>query len=666
MTRKNPHNGLKILGATLTLVILCVVVLVVYLPSSLPKQSLIAISNVNLAPQGSATADGKWTGSYWTIAATTNMEDEYDAITFSNATSGTSTIGNFTIDPSATIQVIITPQQPYWTRSLNVQAYTVYPATQSYQQSKITQQHFWTGPSVPALDASVWTWGQSYWTAHTPFTITVLKNGVLWANETVDTGGKTEAIQIVDPNDASQWITLNNVGVLSTSYQSPPNLPDVAMLSSSEIFANPNSVINEVNYYSGSDYTYADYWFGGGQYYTLKDAGGLVEHTAPDGSPGFFTLDSAPFSYDMPIDATAFPGAYSTGDLLTYKISPRAASLSNDQSFSDWKTAYGLYQYLSLDGGAAGPIQTVSSNAMNVYGAGWDISSMSSSQQPGQYAGNVNELMPDGAMSSLITIQISTGLADAVVERTPVSDGVVTGGNWLGGANDASASIGDTSVLYVDVTQKSTVASSIYMSAIATTGDNIFLNPSSQTLDLNPGQSEVVPIQVLNNGAPSKQQGTVTVTLSDELGDVTSTWTIAYTLLQKGVNSTQLTVYTEDGTTNQLISGISVTVGWGTNSQLETSGSNGQGAFTMDLQGYTGAVSIVSTATNQYNSSQTTVTIGAGPNTATLLIYKYGKAPTKTGIDWPLILIIAVAFIAAVLVAVGVYYAYAKKKKKKR
>jgi hypothetical protein len=347
MTRKNSHTGLEILGVTVILVILCVAVLV-YVPSlQAPKQDLIAVSNVNLAPQGNETVDAKWTGSYWTIAATTNMQDQFDAITLGNSssdsadTSSADTIGQYTVVPQDTITITITPQQPYWTRSLNVAAYTLYPTVETYVQNKITNAASWnTGTEAQAVSVPVWTWGQSYWTAHTPFTITVLKNGVLWANEAVDTGGKTEAVQIVDPNDASQWITLNNVGVLSTSYQSPPVLPDVAMLGPSEIFSDPNAVANIVNYYSGSDYTYSDYWFGGGTHYV--DAGaidtgtgttgieqsnpGTVQIGQPGSSPGLYyrSYEDLLGASNEPLDNRVFPGSQA---ITSFVLKPKTTLL---------------------------------------------------------------------------------------------------------------------------------------------------------------------------------------------------------------------------------------------------------------------------------------------------------------------------------------------------
>lgn len=625
------------------------------------SNSWISCSVTNLAPQGSETSAGKWTGSFWTIAVTTDMTDQVDAIKFDNSTtsaSGINKIGTFTIDPTATIEIYITPQQPYWTRSLNVAGYEVLPEVgQAVQSRGIGMPISWNNSTnVPEMSASVWTWGQSYWTAHTPFTITVTKNGQQWATQTYDNAGTSQTYTIANPSNSKEWISLKNIGFLSAGY-GPPNLPDIAMLSQSVIYPYSSTLINDINYNSGSDYTYSNYWYGGGNYYTIASAYGTGKELLGSwGQPGFYNNKPAPLN--IPVDLAnnrARPGIYRSDTSNNYIANPEGPQDEWTNRIVNGQTYYGLNEYLNT------MFTPLSNNQMDVYGSGWSITGQTATPQPGQYAGYVKEMMPNGAMSSLITIQISTDLADAIVERTPVGNGQITGMHWLGQDNGAAASIGDTSTLYVDVKQTSTVAGTIDLYATATAGQNIFLNPSSQKLmNLASGASQEVAIQVLNNGASSDQSGTLTVTLKNELGNVTDTKTIQYTLLTKGVGNTQLTVYVEDGKTNALVSGIPVAVGWGTDSKLETSGANGDGAFVVDLQGYTGSVTLTSTATQQYNSSSLTTNIGAGPNTATLLIYKYGESKSPSGLNWTLILIIA-GIVAAVVVIGGVGYVASKK-----
>jgi hypothetical protein len=624
-----------------------------------------------LAPQGSETSTGGWTGSYWTIAATTDIDDQFAAITFSNATvTSANMIGSYTVDPTATIAITITPQQPYWTRSLNVVAEPVYPEVETYSQSKIDGSASWnTGTTVSAMSASVWTWGQSYWTAHTPFTITVTKNGAQWASKTIDTQGIPQTISMVNPSNSKEWVTLKNLGVLSAGY-GQPNLPEIALLSPSAILTDPTDVINDVNYNSGSAWTYANYWFGGGSHFVqtgstaVNAVNGGIEEKATSGSvgsPGFYFRTSGvygPVVSNYPISDRMFPGDYRSDDTLNYNVKPETPNgeFAGDKTING-KSYYDLYNYLANIGNNGAPFGIESSNAMNVYGSGWSVTNTQNVGSDG-YAGYVKEMMPYGSMSSLITLQISTDLANAVVEQLPVSNGVITSMNWLGQSAGASANIGDTNTLYVNVQQDSTVTSTISLFATATAGDNIFLNPSAQTLSLAPGASQQVAIQVLNNGAPSNQAGQVTVTLQNALGATTSTQSIGYTLLTKGVGSTQLTVYTENAQNKQLISGIPVTVGWGTNSQLETSGSQGQGAFTLDLQGYTGTVNLVSSATSKYQSASESVSIAAGINTATLLVEPVGAKASS--FNWTLVAIIA-AIVAVVAVIGGAAYYTSKK-----
>ena len=652
---------------SIVLVALVLGSLVIYYPGvfNLQQNTVLSVSPVNVQPEGGSFSDGR-TGTFWTVAFTTDMTDTISAIKFDN----TSSTANWQVGqpiPSSAIQVKIQPQQPYWTRSLNVQGLNVYPQTATYQQNKITQGATWTGQVVvPRLDVSVWTWGQSYWTVHIPFTLTVMKNGVQWAvkqcenSGQYDVSGISQTYNIISPSDSSQWVSLKIVCSLSGAY-GPPALSDIIVLSPSIIYQYSDALMNAIKY-SGGDYSYANYWFGGGNYYT---AGGSVVKRVPSGisvnnvdvsgSPGFYT-GNYPYTLGgsiSPVNDREFPGGYRADDAGNFKVCPQAAGLFFDQQING-KTAYGLANYLNVVRGYSPYI-----NQMNVYGSGWSITTSATADANG-YAGYVKVMMPFGSMSTLDTLQISTKLADAIVEQPSVGIGKITSMFWLGQGDGVEQNIGDTSVLYVDVKQTSTVSGDISVFATATAGNNIFLNPDSQKIiGLAPGDTKEIAIQVLNNGAPSDQKGQVTITLKNDQGDITDTRSIAYTLLTKGVGNTQLTVYTQDGETNGLISGIPVTIGWGTNSQLLLSGSSGQGACNIDLQGYTGSVSVMSTATSTYQSANSTIDIGAGPNTLILTIYKIGVTP-PTPFNWILILEIMGIIIGVAVLCGGGYWAVKK------
>lgn len=586
-------------------------------------EKILAVSQVTLDPQGSLQSDGSWSGSYWTILTTTDMRDQYDAITLDNSTVQNAQayrIGSNTITPTNTIQIRIIPGIPYYERSLNIAGWQVYPKTQTWVRNKITAATTLGDPSVPELDVQVWQWGQGSWTAHAPYTIEVRKNGQIWATKSFDAKGVSDTQIIINPTNPKENVTISNVAVLGSGY-GEPQLGNILLLSQNAVFQYSDSLakaisFNQATFGTNNDPTFANYWFGG-KY-------GTTNYPGWKGASDFWNYIYQPLQADIWTDHTAGQGGFT-------------------------KTGLSLYSWLTQTRG----FTPLSSNQLNVYGSGWAVTN---NQDPNN-AGYIQEIMPKGAMSSLITIQISTDLAGAIVNRPPVSQAKITGLHWQGQANGQSANIGDTQTLYVDLQQQSAITSTVDVYATSTSGQNIALTPTSQKIDMQPNSNTEVAINVLNNGAQQIQNGQITITLKNELGTVTDTRTISYSLQPKGVGNSQLIVYTQDKETNQLISGIQVAVAWGQNSKTYTSGTNGAGAFSINLEGYQETAVLTSVENDQYNSATQTIQISLGPNTATLQIE---PKTAKSTADYTIYIILAAAI--AIIIAVVAVAAYAAKK----
>ncbi|MFA5366115.1 MAG: hypothetical protein WC325_13115 [Candidatus Bathyarchaeia archaeon] len=615
---------------------------------SSPTLSFLSASTTSISPQGSENqATHEWTGSFWTVLATTDMNDQYAMYKFNNAQAeqyGNNKIGTTKLVPTSEITVKITPLRPYWERPLDVQSVTAYPLTKTGHSSYAGASFDWENPTTGPFSVPVAKWGQQYWTAHTPFQIDIYKKGVQIATQTIDTTGVTQTVTLRNANDQSEWIAIKDLGKLGTGY-SAPTIGDIAIMAPDLIFKDVGTVVNYIDYYSNSDYSYANYWFGGGNYYDYYDQ---VMQKANDGSPGLFYRTSGPISYNAIPQQGFFPGIYRQQSGIDVWAKPLGAKIFENQNSGTQQTEGRVFQkdglsvvnYLKEIRG----VPTFSLNDMNVWQQGWEITAER----------KVRIYLPYGSMSSLITMQISTELADTIVWQPPASDIEITGLSWVA---SETGQIGDRDLLKIDLLQKSSVQADSVISTQCTTGQEINVNPQNQKATLAPGQTSSMYVEVLNTGATVQKTGTLTVTSTNELGSVTNTKSIEYTLLPKGTQGSILTLLVKDAKTGILVTeAVTITVSWGTKSpNLVTDG----GTATIDLEGYQGTVSLTSVATTHYQAmTPTSLPIKGGYQTETIELLKVGDTKDY---DWFPIIVIAVAVISTISIA-G-YGLYKRRKK---
>jgi hypothetical protein len=606
----------------LILIILAALVIFCLPPT---KYTVLTVSNIHIEPTGSGGEDPvtkEWTGDFWAIVMTTDINDQVAAYKFDkneSAKYGLDKIGDKKLVPQSTITIQIVPHRPYWERTLDAKSWNVYPKTYTTTINQITYVTTFGGePHVEALDANVMLWGEQYWIAHTPFDVIVFKNGEEVAKQYIDTYGTTSTITLRNKNDNKEWLSIRDLGKLGTGY-SEPQVGDILMFSKDTIFKYTDDVKNTIQY-DASDYSYSNYWFGGGSHYTYK---GYRVGRATDGSPGHFIHTLA----NIPVGDDAFPGNYAADSWYTWIMKPLPADIWDDKSGDSYNpSGYSLVNYLKYER----KVTCYDNSFFDVWKQGWEITPEN----------KFRIYMPYGSMSSLITIYISTQFADTIVWQPLVSNIKITSLEWYFTGNGR---IGDSDVLLVHLKSESTVRASATLTATATSGQKVSLNPPSQKVAMEPGTTCFVQIEVLNTGATEETSGTVTVVVTNELGAETSRATKDYTLLPKGVGATLLTVYTEDKDTKQLVSGIMVAVNYGTKSVTEVTS---DGSFTIELEGYQGSVSLSSVETIKYKSATTTKEVSKGINIATLLLESTGAEEPPFWVKyWYLIVAVIVAVV---------------------
>jgi len=555
----------------------------------------------------------------------TDCTDQIAAYEFDNTVSddyGQDKIGDKKLIPTATIEIKINPEQPYWERPLEVHSYNVYPETSAFWSNWIGQWGKWEEWQIPRLDVDVWQFGTDYWTLHTPFKVAVYKNGELIGEtaEPIDTIGGVETLRI--PTSGEEYITIQNLGQIGWGYTEPTF--DILMFSESTVFHCSDSLINRINY-DAVDLSYSNYWFGGGQHYQMEWGSKMrVVQRFDDEctSPGHHFLDPDLFGrvFHRPVTDESFPGNERDGQ---YNAKPISADIWNDQPYLN---PYGksLVNYLK---------QYHDTVNLNVWKQGYRV-----------HDSKLKINLPFGSMSSLVTLKISTELADTIVWNPQVGNFKVTDFHEIG-------DIPDRKFGYIKIKQLSDVDSS---------GSVIFsVSPSNLPVDVNPptigtgtmtlGEEKILTFEMTNLGTETELTGTLTATINNSIGSVTDQRSVGFTLLVKGAGNTVLTVYTLDKNTRAYVSGISLIVNWEGGS---TTGITSEGSWTYDFGAVHPLVTVTSAETPTYKSASDSKPLEVGTNSITLELILQTAPPE---FPWIWVLIIVVVIVVVVL-AVIIYW----------
>jgi len=568
------------------------------------KLDILAVSQIYVEPKGyEDPATHEWKGSYWVILASTSTTENYLFYQFDKSETekpyAKNTVNGKTLIPNATIKVTVTALKPYWQISLTKRTYKVLPKTYGTWINKINPFMYGklTDTYVDPLYAEVLE-TTGVWEHHAPFQIVIEKTGDYnWKSKpiTIDLVGTaaTKAQTITSPKGESLKIKL--IGQLGTGYGQPP-WSNLMIFSPNYVFEGSDKLRAIVSY-DKDDMSYSNYWYGGGNYYTIKTAHGerKVERWNDDGSPAHYYISPLyPFE-PVPVPDDAFPGSDKKDNWwdACHIIVPRKPK----DIFTDDPNAkpYGksLVRYLTED------VKATKVN-LNLWGCGFEIKDY-----------KLKIYQPIGSVSWLYTLWISTELADTIVYQPVAANGKITSIKWLS-TGKAYAEIGGRDAALVTVKQTSTEASRVIVEASASTS-LAKVTPTSDSAILEPNEEKTFTIIVENLGATSETEGTLTIKVYNDLGSQTDISTLQFKLLPVGAGDTILTVYTVDSKTKAKISGIFVSIAYGTQSDTKATVN---GIATFNLGSYQGPVQISTAETLKYKPTSTSVTVQSGQNTA--------------------------------------------------
>jgi hypothetical protein len=492
------------------LILITSILLIIPVGESAP----LAVSNIYIEPTGyEDPSTQEWKGSFWIVTAIADTKEAFLFYCFNKTEVGLygqNKIGNKTIIPTATIKITITPRKPYWERQLQLRSYLVYPKTygtyRNYitkQVSKLTDQY--VEPfTVDVLECD----SSAIWTLHTPFDVTIEKFGPNSFSKSIliDTIGGKQAVTVANPSDPSEKMMILDLGKIGSGYGQPAT-SGLLILDRSFAFERTDELVKAIKYGRDlntgqviQDENFAFYWFGGGKKYLAKGSTGArteeVQCWGDDKSPAhWFYRGIEPAAYPVLVSDDDFPGSYRKDgpNFWDERVIPIPASIAN------------LTNYLRA---------TFPSNVqnLNLWNEGYDITSDN----------KLRIYMPTGAAYSLITIKISSELADSVVYQPIVANGKVEQAFWDSTKTTRSV-IRDKDYAILKVKQYASQSSKITVTPTVPANIPVSVSPQMDSAIVDPNAVHTFQFEIRNLGTQNNQSSTITFTVTNDLGNVTDT-----------------------------------------------------------------------------------------------------------------------------------------------
>lgn len=496
----------------------------------------LSVSEVRIAPEGGGFEDpstNEWRGSFWIITATTDTKESYMLYRFNQSQSenyGQNEIDGKTIVPTAEIEIRITPRQPFWERQLEPESYLVYNRTYGTHRDYLTKQvSKLLGDSVPPLFADVLQCeSDAVWILHTPFDITIKKTGdnPFTKTETIDTFGGTDSIVITNPDDNSEKLMITTLSKSETGY-GQPSMNRILIFNETIAFEKTTPLVKVIEFGKNSagitisDECFAFYWFGGGPDYLAIGDEGKRDEEVLYWEDDHSCMHAYRWGLGFPLGKNNlltdgdFPGSYRDdpgGIFPEQEIKPIPAKILTDNNSTN-PPGLSLVNYLVEKAGFG----TMNLNAWN---EGWDITS--------NY--KLRIYLPNGAASSLITMKISTELADSVVYRPLAGDGRIDQFFW-DSTKTTKASIVDTDMAVLKVKQWASNSSKVTVTASVPVNTPVSITPQKDAAIIEPMGVYTSNFEVSNLGVDAKQDINVTFTVTNDLGTVTDSVVLELELL---------------------------------------------------------------------------------------------------------------------------------------
>lgn len=494
------------------------------------KATPLAISTVYIEPTGyEDPLTHEWRGSYWVITALADTKESFLFYKFNETQVnlyGQNKIGEKTIVPQATIKITITPKKPYWEVPLKTNRYMVYPKTYGTYFNYWNFMHKVFGPDkledifVPQLYVDTLEFdSDAAWTLHTPFDVTIEKIGDKKFSKTVsiDTIGGTKIVTVENPYDNSEKLMVTNLGKIITGY-GQPSISSILIIGDTA-FEKSNDLLKAIDYKRAIDYVthtrltqenYAFYWFGGGRYKSENRYDVLF--WPDDCSPAHYCKKE--LNYYSLVEEEDFPGSYRQDGPNPWdqRAIPIAADIFNDNP-STIPHGLSLVNYLIYKA-KFNPL------GLDLWKEGWDITSDN----------KLRIYMPMAAASSLITIKISTELADSVVYQPIVANGKVEQAFW-NSTKTTNTVILDKDMAVLKIRQYAAQPSKITVTPSISQNVPISVSPQMDSAIVNPGAVHTFQFEIKNLGTQANQSSTITFTITNDLGAVTDTITLNFELI---------------------------------------------------------------------------------------------------------------------------------------
>jgi len=623
----------------------------------------ITVQKIEVDPQGYPDANGMWKGSFWAMTTALSASDDLAGFTVPVNQTDTETVNGtgYTFHTGASIEIRVDPDLPYLLRRIRAVPYQVTPLTYRSWMNKILPN----GGATPgeadaqAVNAITYDWAETGWEVHTPFWVTILKDGVEVAHVQLDNGGN-QTTAIIPVPSIGKAIRIENLGYLSGVYTEPqvPIMGQMAFFSHDYAY-DMASAFRYISYdkgvsfdpalligdqleriRDGSSDAYSLYWYG--QYYRWA-----AKYYAWMPPAGYKPAVGTVWGGVSMIDTDRYGGWKASDDTWTYKRDPIAPVIfpaDKSQLPADKRAYYSLTEFLEFKGVAnlaTGLFQTFDS---------WILDTVNM---------QVKVNIPWGAYGvPLITFRVPTELADTWVDRPQISN-VQPALVWASTGTKYQPNLIVNDKIVCTLTQMSSVKSSVRVYASVNI-PQLAVWPSQRTETLSPGESVIVYFDVTNAGVPADIEFKVTVqcyemysntlTGEDSVTGIAKKFNVQQTLLR-------ITVIDPLKTGNLWVSGISVQIQYpatGGTTQSGFSDQYGVIQWTLATSGvpYSGDVSISTMETFTYKASFQTVSVAPGiPKEVTVSLVRQGAPPPST-IPWEWIVVGSVIAVMAASVVV--------------
>ena len=566
-----------------------------------PNLSLLSVSQVTIQPTGSADSTGRWTGSFWIVTGTVDASES--SVFYQLDPSASGTVNNQVINPKATVKITFTPMQPYYQRALvyhTIQVISeVHPAAYWYEGGYYDYDGNyvpgWEGwiekqyDIVPQLSLSYYTFATSIWEQHTPFQVTVTKikadgSTDFTATKTIDTLGGVNNVVITNPNDASQQIVISDLGKIGTGYSQPTFSDNMILLDASHnVIDKDNNLMNIIGY-DRSDSSYSVHFYGDREW---RWSDGTPKPPTPDMWWSIFNLGP---DYNYPKN---YPGwgvkytDYSTGGLTywTYDYSVNPASIDD---LKNYLRSLNYVVDTDLNAQTWGQGVSIDNNMLRVN-------------------------MPGGSASSLITMKISTEMADSYVYKPSYGTFTISDASWSSGSSELKYNVASQ----LNVKVKCTSPGTFNLEASSSTTD-LSITPAAISDTLATGDEKTYSFNVKNTGVSTTTTGIVSLALKDSSGTVDDSKTLSFTL--DPIYYT-VTILVKDSS-GSAISMASVTF----NGVTQTTDSGGSISFSGIPKG---SYNYVVSKTG-YNDASGSVTVNSADVTTTVVLTAKTAPPPST------------------------------------